>query len=147
MDRSKARIVREKIDAALALLSKELGMAVRTIGGGSFTPTALMLKIEAAEIGSTGEVQSQQASDYKQYAPWEGLPAGTLGWTFTSKGQQYIIAGYNMRAKTMPIVCTSGGKSYKFRVAGLKAVLAAQHPEEWAEVMKTLPASAGVHVR
>jgi hypothetical protein len=139
MDRSKAKQLRERIDHALAALGKELGMSIKTTGNGGFTATSYVIKVEAAEVGATGEVQSQEARAYRTYAPMFGLPASTLGWEFEAGNFTYKIVGWNSRSRTMPVICDrADGKRFKFNSRSVAAYLAHQSPEEWKAAQPTV---------
>jgi len=136
MDRAKCRVVREKIDAALAKLGEELGLSIKTVGGGTFSSTNLTLKIEAAELGDGGVVMSKEAEAFKLFAPMRGLPAAVLGMTFKQGGKTFTVRGWNAKAHRMPIMCDGDdGRGYKFPVETVTGCIATQHKDKWAAMI------------
>lgn len=133
MDRKKCGEIRKEIDAALAQLGERLGLSIKTVGGGTFSSTNLTLKVEAAELDEGGTALSREAQAYQLHAPFVGLPASTLGWSFKQGRKTFTIRGWNPKAHTMPIMCDGDdGRGYKFPVNTVVGMLATQHKDKWA---------------
>ena len=136
MDRQKCRTIREAVDAALEEVGKKLGLSIKVVGNATFSSTNMTMKVEAAEIAEGGAVMSREAQAYQLMAPMVGIPASTLGWTFTSGGKTFTIRGWNNKAHRMPILCDCNGRGYKFPVETVRACIAIQHKEKWAKAIE-----------
>lgn len=136
MNRETCKKLREQINAALKKLGEEIGMSIAVSGNASFSDTYVTFKVTACEVNATtGVVQTPEASAYRQLSHYDGLPACTLGWTFTSMGKTYEIVGYNSKASKSPIIARHDGKNYVFPAAGVVAVLKAQKPKDFEEAL------------
>ncbi len=139
MDKVRCREVRQKIDEALAELSKKIGMKVSITGNATFDVGYVKFTVTACEVTEAGVTQTPEAENYRRQSHYEGLPASTLGWTFTSRGKDYVIVGMNLKARTMPILATCGETKYKFSAAAVIANLKAQKPADFAAAIADDP--------
>jgi hypothetical protein len=123
MDRSKAKLVGDKIMDALKTIEDELGVTF-TRGNGRFDSDSISFKITAMDRGENGEVQTPEAKDFVYYAVSFGLKADDLGRTFRQGGETFTITGMKPRSRKYPVLATSAsGKTYKFGADSVKAML------------------------
>jgi len=122
MDRAKAKLVREILkdvfDANEDLFSDEK-LRVKVLNGVIYSGSVVM-KIEVAEVGQNGIVETKEAAAYRLVRERFGLPA--LGFRFSLNGDEYEVRGYNRKGRKFPIVGvrTSDGKPFKL---GMRTVL------------------------
>lgn len=123
-DRTTCRLVRERIDAALADLGAELGLDI-SAGSGSFDAGFYRVKVTCAVKHDDGTVETPEATAFKRLATLYGLKADDLGREFTSRGKTFKVTGLKTRAKKYPVLATdSEGKTYKFPAARVASLLA-----------------------
>lgn len=113
IDRDACRLIREKLDPQLVQLGKDLGINIR-VTGGTFGPSNVTFKVEAAVISDGGLVMTKEASDFQKYARQYDLDPNMLNTTFVQQDRIYKIIGLKARARTHPILAETGGKVYKF---------------------------------
>jgi len=113
-DKPTARDLREKIDAALEQLGKELGLKLHA-GSASFSNSLLTFKLECAVISEGGEVATKEAADFKRFQSRHGIPLECLNKEFTLQGSKYILRGYKPRGRSYPMIaeCSKTGQSFK----------------------------------
>lgn len=103
INRDVIRLLRPKIEAALAGIAKEHDLVIK-LGAGNFMPTNLTLKLEIATKTEDGEVNSREVEDFKHNAFLYGLKAEDLGKEFTFRGETYMITGLRRKAHKNPIL-------------------------------------------
>lgn len=122
MDKAAANALGEATREALEAVAERFGVTAK-LGGGKYDPFGgtYAPKIEYAIPAIADKAAEQDAQLY-------GLPEGSIGKTFTAKGRTFKVTGINPRARSMPVeaVEVATGKSYKFKVEGVKRALAAQ---------------------
>jgi len=114
-----------EINAALAVVGEKNKVALTT-GNFSFSGKTFTLKIEGAAISESGEVFSQEAANFKQFASSWGLKPEHLGAEFSdSKGNRYKISGANINASQYPILAINieTKKEYKFPASAVQRAL------------------------
>lgn len=124
-DKSALRLLRERINQALASLEQELGvkLSAANITFDADGKTAA-IKLEAVATDQ-GEVESRYAKDYKQFAAMFKLPADGIGRTFLSRDIPYIIVGLDIKRRKNPVIAEHGitKKQYIFPVSTVKFAL------------------------
>ncbi len=125
MNRSTAKQLATKIEAALQPLAEELGMQIRARGG-SFSGTAYMAKIEVAEV-TGGVAMTPERTAFIEQAQFYGLKPGDLDAEIEHHGETFMIAGLSPRKRKYPIVMARqpDGKLYKFGDETVVRLLAA----------------------
>lgn len=115
IDRPKVRQLRERMQAVLEPLGRELAVKF-TVGSATFTPDNVRFKVEAAAVQANGEVVDQAAADFKRLASIYGLKPEYLGREFASGGRRFVIIGLKPRGRRYPILgrCQQTGKTFKF---------------------------------
>lgn len=124
-NRSEVRRLGEAIEKAMEEVGRKHGVHIKR-GNARFTSSSVTYKVEASLLGENGEVKSQEAEDFKNYASMYGLKAEDFGRTFkTWGGKPFTICGLNMRAKKNNIHAKNmAGKTYIFPAEEVKALLA-----------------------
>lgn len=124
-DRETARLIGDRVVAALGPLGKELGVVMKR-GGGTFGEHTFTMKLEIGVVGDDGTVASRTAEAFKQLAPLYGLSVDDLGKTFRSGGDVYTITGLATRRTKRPLLASRGrsGKEYCFAVEDVKRLMA-----------------------
>lgn len=111
LDTQTLKIVREKMDEALASLA-DIGIHAKA-GHISYQDRNATVKVEIAVMGENGEVVSKEALDYERYRDMYELPE--LGSTFVSGGVMYTITGLKPRSTKYPVLAERvDGKVFKF---------------------------------
>ncbi len=125
MNRSTAKQLAGKIEAALQPLAGELGMQIRARGG-SLSETAYMAKIEVAEVTDDGVAKTPERVAFIKEAMYYGLSPEDLDAEFTASGVTYKIIGLAPRKRKYPIVAARqpDGKLYKFGAETVVRMLA-----------------------
>ena len=116
MNRATAKLVGQKIEAALKSVGEELGMQIRARGG-SYSATACQIKLEVSELSDNGTAQTPERIAFIEQAKYYGLVPEDLDAEFTAQdGTTYKIIGLSPRNRKYPIVAArqSDGKLYKF---------------------------------
>jgi len=113
-DREECRRLGGAIEEALQKVGQQYGVHIKR-GNGSFNPTSLTLKIEAAIIGENGAIKDKGSEDFKRYATMYGLQPSDLGRKFKDwSGKEFEITGLAMRRTKNPILAknTRTGKGF-----------------------------------
>jgi hypothetical protein len=122
IDKALMKAVREQLDAALVGIGAQYGISL-TCGRGAYdvTGTGGSMKIEFAAITEGGEVLTEEARAFKSLIGYEGYKAEALGQIITVNREQYRVAGYLSRSRTMPLLLTRvrDGKDFKFPIKAL----------------------------
>ena len=116
MKRETAKLIGEKIEAALQSVGEELGVQIRARGG-SFAATACQIKLEVSEISEEGVAKTPERAAFVEQAMYYGLSPLDLDQEFKGQdGTVYRIIGLSPRKRKYPIVAlrVSDGKLYKF---------------------------------
>ncbi len=124
LDRETLRIVRKRMEAALAPL-EEIGVHAK-VGHISYQNQNATVKVEISIIGEGGEIVTKEATAYDLYREMRGLPE--RGTTFRSRGHTYTITGLKPRSSKYPIMVTRmDGKTFKFPAETVKREVLALH--------------------
>jgi hypothetical protein len=59
--------------------------------------------------------KSYEQAEFEKCCVIFGLKPSDFGKTFASQGREFTICGIDMKARSMPILATSNGKTYKFK--------------------------------
>lgn len=120
IDRETCRLLRDRIEQALAPLGQELGIKFNA-GNASFNPSNVTFKLEAAITNADGSVETKEATDFKQLASLYGLKADDYGKPFSTFNGTYNICGLARKSHKFPILAKNAkGKVYKFAVEQVK---------------------------
>lgn len=112
MDRKKANQLSKRIAELLKDLEDDNLKVV--VKGGNYSPTSLIVRVEIAEIGSSGMVMNREAEDFQALAHRFGLSPDDLGKTFISGGDEFKIIGLKRRATKRPIIAEKDGQRFAF---------------------------------
>ena len=126
MNRSTAKLIGQKIEAALKSIGEELGMQIRARGG-SYSATACQIKLEVSELSDNGTAQTPERIAFIEQAMYYGLVSEDLDAEFTAQnGTTYKIVGLSPRKRKYPIMAARqpDGKIYKFAEATVVRLLA-----------------------
>ena len=135
--RDLCRRLRPDMDEALATIADKFGGDFQTTNM-TYSDTGITIKVEFALRGEDGEKVDPRIAKFR--AAWRDwpigdgvytLPADTLDKVFTHRGTEYKVAGFNSRARKMPIVCirVSDGREYKFPIDGVAISLGIERDE------------------
>ena len=103
MNRDTARAIERQALALLAPMEGD-GQLKVAAKGGSVGATFVTLRIEFAEVGKTGVVESREAADFKALAKFHGLNADDLGKPFAIRGERFEIVGLKPKSHKFPIL-------------------------------------------
>ncbi len=117
MNRTTAKQIGQKIEAALQSIGEELGMQIRARGG-SYSATACAVKLEVSEITPDGVAKTPEREAFVKMAHTYGLSPEDLDTEFTANdGTIYTIIGLSPRKRKYPIVAKRASDGMVFKVA------------------------------
>ena len=120
MNRDTARAIERQALALLAPMERECQLKIAAKGG-SIGTTFVTFRIEFAEVGEAGVVESREAADFKALAKFYGLGTDDLGKPFVIRGERYEIVGLKPKSHKFPILGRNrNGKVYKFPAESVK---------------------------
>lgn len=114
--------IHEDLIAAVEPVIKQHGLAMAARPTRmSFTSTDFKFSVEAAVTNSAGDVETKEASTYRQLATiYEMEPTWLFKHLKTSAGPIYKILGLNTRSRKMPVLAERDGKTYKVSALAFK---------------------------
>lgn len=121
-DKSSVRTAADKLLAALKPVAEELGLHF-AYKGSTISPKSAILKFELATVDESGTAETQERTDFKQYASLFGLQPSDLDREFTSGGRTFRIAGLRPRATKKPIIVEREGQQYIFTAEAILQLL------------------------
>ena len=105
--------LREDINAALAQVEKKYGIKLHA-GNASFSGNEVTYKLKGNVVGSAGRAITKEASQWDMYARFHQLGHLKVGDRISIQGREFVIKGYNSRARKSPIqIEDSTGRGYK----------------------------------
>jgi len=105
IDKVTAKLLRERIEQALAPLAAELGVDFK-VGNASFTPTFVKFQFTTELAG-----RDAGAEEWHRYCAMLRLPKDALGTTIPFNGRPVKIVGLQMSRRRYPVLVESlGGK-------------------------------------
>jgi len=104
-NRPTVKKTRDKIQAALDTLSKELGCQIK-VGGASFARDGsnCTFKLECATVSADGTVETKEVTAFREMASSYGLSPDDLGKAFFNAGEKFTISGLKPKANKYPIL-------------------------------------------
>ena len=120
-DKPTIKAIRMAMDNALAQVASEYGITINT-GNARFSGNEVTFKVKANTVdGATGTAITKEAQMFDVYKHAEGLGHLNVGQTITLQGKDFILKGYNTRARKSPInIEDMQGRGYKCSVQMLK---------------------------
>ena len=121
IDSLACKLLREKINATLAPLGKELGVVILAKNA-TYNPagTNATFKLEVATVGESGQAETKEAAAYRQLHQLFNLPANGLFKEITFNRIPFKIIGLLPRSEKFPLLAqTPNGKQYKLPVKAL----------------------------
>lgn len=123
--RESLRVLRERIDEALAGLGDELGLTLRA-GSCSFDAATATFKLNAAVGEDVSVTDARNRRDYDRFAIQYGVDA-PIDSLFRVNGIKFRLTGLNPGRPKFPfsVVNVATGKAFKMTAAQVKSGLAA----------------------
>lgn len=120
-DKPTIKAIRQAMDSALAQVASEYGISINT-GNARFSGNEVTFKVKANTVdGATGQTITKEAQMFDLYKNQEGIGHLNVGDTITLQGKDFILKGYNTRARKSPInIEDRQGRGYKCSVQMLK---------------------------
>lgn len=120
-DKPTIKAIRQAMDNALAQVATEYGITINT-GNARFSGNEVTFKVKANTVdGATGNAITKEAQTFELVKGQEGLGHLSVGDTVTLQGKQFILKGFNTRARKSPInIEDMQGRGYKCSVDMLK---------------------------
>ena len=120
-DKPTIKAIRVAMDDALAQVEKAYGIKIST-GNARFSGNEVTFKVKANTVdGATGTAITKEAQMFDLYKNSEGIGHLNVGDTITLQGKDFILKGYNTRARKSPIqIEDKQGRGYKCSVQMLK---------------------------
>ena len=122
IDKNNIRILEDAILNALNGVEKEFGVCI-TLKGGTYRGADADLKLNVEVVNKADGVKTDEQRMYDTLYKAMGLPSrGSI--IATSRGREYIIEGWNARAKKYPVVIRAIGTNDTVRatVAYIKSL-------------------------
>ena len=126
-DKPTIKAIRAAMDQALATVASEYGITINT-GNARFSGNEVTFKVKANTVdGATGTAITKEAQTFEAVKYQEGIGHLSVGDTITLQGKDFILRGYNTRARKSPInIEDMQGRGYKCSVSMLKMYNPAQ---------------------
>jgi hypothetical protein len=121
MNRTRAKLISNRIEAALKDLESELDVTIE-VKGSTFSDTWVNVRLTVCEKDENGETQSRDREEYIAHAEFSGMKPEWFGKEFTSRGTTYVLDGYSARSYKFPCRATrtKDGKRFKFGADAVK---------------------------
>lgn len=123
MNRKLAKQIGDAVEKVLAESRelKALGNFRVKLKGGRIDVGAVIWKVQVAEVGEDGAVQTPEMADLKRFAQYDGL-GDKIEQIFTHQGDVYRLVGYKTRAGTRPYIAerVRDGKQFVFPTASIQ---------------------------
>ena len=125
-DKPTIKAIRMAMDQALATVASEYGITINT-GNARFSGNEVTFKVKANTLNDSGSANTKEAQMFDLYKHNEGIGHLNVGDTITLQGKNFILKGYNTRARKSPIqIEDMQGRGYKCSVSMLKMYNPAQ---------------------
>ena len=120
-DKPTIKAIRMAMDQALATVANEYGITINT-GNARFSGNEVTFKVKANTVdGATGNAITKEAQTFELVKHQEGIGHLSVGDTVTLQGKEFILKGFNTRARKSPIqIEDQQGRGYKCSVQMLK---------------------------
>ena len=120
-DKPTIKAIRMAMDQALATVASEYGITINT-GNARFSGNEVTFKVKANTVdGATGNAITKEAQMFELVKHQEGIGHLSVGDTVILQGKQFILKGFNTRARKSPInIEDMQGRGYKCSVQMLK---------------------------
>jgi len=120
-DKQNLRAIRTAMDNALAQVAQQYGITINT-GNARFSGNEVTFKVKANTVdGATGTAITKEAQTFELVKQQEGIGHLSVGDTITLQGKDFILKGYNSRARKSPIqIEDMQGRGFKCSVNMLK---------------------------
>ena len=120
-DKPTIKAIRMAMDNALAQVAQEYGITINT-GNARFSGNEVTFKVKANTVdGATGNAITKEAQTFELVKHQEGIGHLSVGDTVTLQGKEFILKGFNTRARKSPIqIEDQQGRGYKCSVQMLK---------------------------
>ena len=120
-DKPTIKAIRQAMDQALAQVATQYGITINT-GNARFTGNEVTFKVKANTVdGATGNAITKEAQAFELVKHQEGIGHLSVGDTVTLQGKEFILKGFNTRARKSPIqIEDQQGRGYKCSVQMLK---------------------------
>ena len=120
-DKPTIKAIRMAMDQALATVANEYGITINT-GNARFSGNEVTFKVKANTVdGATGNAITKEAQTFELVKHQEGIGHLSVGDTVTLQGKEFILKGFNTRARKSPIQIEDlQGRGYKCSVQMLR---------------------------
>ena len=120
-DKPTIKAIRMAMDNALAQVAQEWGITINT-GNARFSGNEVTFKVKANTVdGATGNAITKEAQTFELVKGQHGLDHLKVGDTVTLQGKEFILKGFNTRARKSPIqIEDQQGRGYKCSVQMLR---------------------------
>jgi hypothetical protein len=119
-DKPTIKAIRMAMDNALAQVAQEYGITINT-GNARFTGNEVTFKVKANTVGEGGQAITKEAQTFELVKGQHGLDHLSVGDTVTLQGKEFILKGFNTRARKSPIQIEDlQGRGFKCSVQMLK---------------------------
>ena len=119
-DKPTIKAIRQAMDQALATVASEYGITINT-GNARFSGNEVTFKVKANTLDASGSANTKEAQMFELVKGQEGIGHLSVGDTITLQGKDFILKGFNSRARKSPIqIEDMQGRGYKCSVQMLK---------------------------
>lgn len=111
MDKTTAKILREKLKDLLPMYGISEDYEIAVVGSASYDDTQVTFKVQIKEAGAL----SKEEKNLQRYAKLHGLDTTKI---HDIQGKRMTLVGFNTRATKMPYLAKdmNGGETYKLSV-------------------------------
>ena len=119
-DKPTIKAIRQAMDQALTEVANQYGITINT-GNARFSGNEVTFKVKANTVGEGGQAITKEAQTFELVKGQHGLDHLNVGDTVTLQGKEFILKGFNTRARKSPIQIEDlQGRGYKCSVQMLK---------------------------
>ena len=119
-DKPTIKAIRQAMDQALTEVANQYGITINT-GNARFSGNEVTFKVKANTVGEGGQAITKEAQTFELVKGQHGLDHLSVGDTVTLQGKEFILKGFNTRARKSPIQIEDlQGRGYKCSVQMLK---------------------------
>ena len=128
-DKERVEHIQKMLEEHLEVLGDELNVQF-TVGHASFTDTNCRIQLDV-DVIRDGKVVSQEAEDWKIYAPAGGIDGIEVGHQFKHHELGMVeVVGWARRKRKFPVIVKHVGTRKRYKLTVASAILALAKPEK-----------------
>src|SRR5208282_4789782 len=122
LDKAAVITLRAEIEAALQAVATKHGIVIKA-GNGNYSGTNATLKLEISVVDASGLVVNKEVAAFQRVAVMYGFKPEDLGRSFTVRGKNFTLAGFDSKSRKFPILASCNGKMFKLEIDSVQRAL------------------------